>query len=65
MSAARTQGLLTDHPQSGSVLSEIVKVPVVRGPGVCPHILGTRQGLSAQSEPLHRPGFSGSSFLSL
>lgn len=35
------------------------------GPGVCPHILGTRQGLSAQGEPLHRPGFSESSSLSL
>lgn len=58
MSAARTQGLLDDHLQSVSVLSEIVTVPVVHGPG-------TRQGLSAQSEPPHRPDFSGSSFLSL
>lgn len=65
MSAARTQGLLDDHPQSVSVLSEIVTVPVVRGPGVCLYILSTRQGLSAQSEPPHRPDFSGSSFLSL
>lgn len=41
-----------------------MKLTDVHG-GVCPHIPSTRQGLSAQGESSHRPGFSESSCLSL